>query len=64
MLISGVGFSALVTVSGLGYFDKAAEATGLQPKGDLEKFQKNNEFTGAQLLETDDMIEDIKTDLD
>eukprot|EP00285_Hemiselmis_virescens_P009813 CAMPEP_0173393682 /NCGR_PEP_ID=MMETSP1356-20130122/22252_1 /TAXON_ID=77927 ORGANISM="Hemiselmis virescens, Strain PCC157" /NCGR_SAMPLE_ID=MMETSP1356 /ASSEMBLY_ACC=CAM_ASM_000847 /LENGTH=95 /DNA_ID=CAMNT_0014351739 /DNA_START=178 /DNA_END=465 /DNA_ORIENTATION=+ len=64
MLISGLGFSALVTVSGLGYFDKAAESVGLQPEGSLDKWQNNNEFTGAQLFETEDMIEDIQTDID
>lgn len=64
MLISGCGFSALVTASGLGYFDQMAEKVGLQKEGDLQKWQNNNAFGAATLLETEDMVEDIQTDIE
>ena len=63
MLVSGVGFSALCSVSGLGYFDQAAEKLGLQKEGDLKKYQANNSFSIGTMLETDDMVEDIETDI-
>ena len=63
MLVSGVGFTALCATSGMGYFDQLAEKTGLQKEGDLEKWQKNNKFEYSTMLDTEDMVEDLQTDL-
>lgn len=62
MLIAGTGFTALVGVAGAGYFDQAAENAGWQEKGDLEKWQNNNEFAIEHLVDTEDIVEDLKTD--
>jgi hypothetical protein len=63
MLVSGIAFTALCGSAGVGHFDQVAESTGIQEKGILDKWQSNNEFGAKNLLETDDIIEDIRTDL-
>jgi hypothetical protein len=63
MLVSGIAFTALCGSAGVGHFDQIAESAGMQEKGSLEKWQSNNEFEARHLIETDDIIDDIRSDL-
>mmetsp|Transcript_21528 Transcript_21528/g.33682 ORF Transcript_21528/g.33682 Transcript_21528/m.33682 type:complete len:83 (+) Transcript_21528:333-581(+) len=63
MFVSGVGFSAWCAWTASGHPDKIAEDAGWQEKGELERWQKQNEFDVKCLLDLDDFVEDVKEEM-
>ncbi|EKX54756.1 hypothetical protein GUITHDRAFT_99410 [Guillardia theta CCMP2712] len=63
MLIGGFSFTAVCAVSASGAVDKIAEESGLQEKGELDKWRQKNEFDMRDLLDVDDFIKDVKEEI-